>query len=140
MLIYQILADLVVVVHFTFVAVVIFGLLAVLIGAVLRWRWIRSFWFRLVHFLMILVVVVQALLGIVCPLTTLENHLRRLGGSQPYPGSFIGHWVDAVLFYQAPPWVFTLCYCLFGVVVLATLILVPPRWPSARPTPRRTTR
>jgi hypothetical protein len=32
-----------------------------------------------------------------------------------------------LLFFDAPPWVFTLCYTLFGVVVLAMLWCAPPK-------------
>ena len=133
MLIYRILADVVVVLHATYVAAVILGLLAILLGAVLRWRWIRSFWFRMIHLAMIGVVVFQAVAGITCPLTSLENHLRRLGGDEPYPGSFIGHWVHELLMIDnVEPWVFTFYYSLFGAVVLLTLVLAPPRWPWSR--------
>ena len=41
---------------------VIGGLLVVLVGALFRWHWVRNFWFRAIHFLMITVVVVESLL------------------------------------------------------------------------------
>jgi hypothetical protein len=126
MKVFDYLADAVVVFHATYIGFVIFGLLAILVGALLRWKWVRNFWFRTIHFLMILVVVVQALLGVICPLTTLENYWRGKGGGDVYTGSFIGHWVHELIFYQASPWVFTVCYCVFGAIVLATLVLVPP--------------
>jgi hypothetical protein len=132
MAIYRFLADVVVVVHAAYIAFVVFGLLAILVGLALRWKWVRNFWFRTIHFLMIAVVVVQAVGGILCPLTTLEKHLRLKGGEATYTGSFIGHWVHELIFYRGPPWVFTVCYCAFGAVVLLTLYLAPPRWPWAR--------
>jgi hypothetical protein len=132
---YRVLADVVVVVHAAFVGTVVLGLLLILVGLALRWRWVRNFWFRAVHFLMIAVVVGQALLGIVCPLTTLENHLRELGGQEPYPGSFIGYWAHELIFYDGPPWAFTLGYCIFGAAVLTTLLAAPPRWPWRKSPP-----
>ena len=33
------------------------------------------------------------------------------------------------MFFSAPGWVFTTCYCLFGLLVVLTLLLAPPRWP-----------
>jgi hypothetical protein len=126
---YNYLADAVVVIHAAYVGFVIVGLLAILLGELRRWKWVRNFWFRTIHFLMILIVVVQALFGVMCPLTTLEQSLRDKGGSEVYAGSFVGHWVNELLFYEAPAWVFTVCYTIFGAIVLATLIAFPPRWP-----------
>jgi hypothetical protein len=34
-----------------------------------------------------------------------------------------------VMFFEAPEWVFTLGYCLFGLLVLLALIFAPPRRP-----------
>jgi hypothetical protein len=115
-------------VHFTYIAFVVFGLLAILIGLACDWRWVRSPWFRVAHLVAIAIVAAQALLGKVCPLTTLENALRVRGGQESYPGAFIGYWAHRLTFYQAPPWVFTTCYALFGLAVLGTFVLGPPRW------------
>lgn len=131
--VYRVLADAVVVVHAGYVAAVVAGLLLVLAGIVRRWSWIRNFWFRLLHLAMIGIVVVQSLLGTTCPLTTLENYWRTLGGGRPYPDSFLGYWAHRLIFCDAPPWVFTLGYCLFGAVVAATWIMAPPRWPRSEP-------
>lgn len=124
---YKLAADLVVVLHAGYVAFVVLGQLAVLIGMLCRWAWIRNPWFRWLHLTAIAIVVVEALLGIVCPLTTLETWLRKRGGEAAYSGDFVGYWVHELLFFDAPPWVFTLVYAAFGLVVLATLWLVPPR-------------
>jgi len=129
---YNYLADAVVILHAAYIGFVIFGLLAILVGVVFRWKWVRNFWFRAIHFLTILIVVVQALAGVMCPLTTLENHLREKGGSEVYTGSFVGHCLDELIFVEAPSWVLTICYCAFGALVLATLVLFPPRWPWSK--------
>lgn len=122
-------ADLVVIVHAGFIAFVLVGLLLVWIGIAARWEWIRNPWFRGVHLLAIAFVVLQAYLGIVCPLTEWENALRVRGGQQAYGETgFIQHWLHALIFFSAPPWVFTLCYTLFGLLVIGTLLLAPPRF------------
>jgi len=125
---YNYLADAVVVIHASYLGFVVLGFLAILLGVLLRWKWVHNLWFRSVHLLMILVVVFQALAGIVCPLTTLEKYWRTKGGGEVYAGHFVGHWVHELIFFDAPPWVFTVCYCLFGAVVVATAVLFPPRW------------
>jgi hypothetical protein len=66
--------------HFAYVTFVIVGLILTLVGAVLHWRWVRNFWFCLMHLSMIGVVVLEAWCGVVCPLTTWENELRELAG------------------------------------------------------------
>ncbi len=129
MMIYSLLADAVGLVHAAFVQCVAAGLLVILLGAGLGWGWVRNFWFRTGHLLAIGVVVAQALLGVLCPLTTLEKRLRIAAGDATYPGSFVAYWAHRLIFYDAPTWVFTVCYCLFGAVVLATLLLWPPRLP-----------
>jgi hypothetical protein len=128
MVVYRILADLVVLVHGTVVLFVVLGLVAILVGRLLQWQWIRNRWFRGVHLAAIGIVVAQAWAGVVCPLTTLENELRRRAGEATYPGSFIGYWAHELLFFEAPPWVFTTAYTVFGLAVLASMLWAPPRW------------
>lgn len=129
---YSFLADLVVVLHAIFVGVVVFGLLAIWIGALCRWRWVRNFWARLVHLGMIGFVAVEAAFGVTCPLTTLERYLRRLAGESVAQGSFMGRLAHHILFYDAPQWIFNAAHIVFGIVVLLTFLLIPPRWPRRR--------
>ncbi len=130
--IYRLLADIIVVIHAAYVGFVVLGLLAILLGILFRWEWIRNFYFRLIHLIMIGVVAAESLLGIVCPLTVWENQLRRLGGGDPHPEGFIAYWAHELLFFEAPSWVFTLSYCLFAALVVATWLLAPPHWPRTR--------
>jgi hypothetical protein len=129
---YRFLADLVVAGHFAYVAFVVVGMAAILAGIALRWSWVRNFWFRTVHLLMIGVVVAESLCGVVCPLTTWEDRLREADGESAAPGSFIGRWAHELLFVDAPPWLLTTCYVAFGLAVLAVFILAPPRRPRLR--------
>lgn len=124
---YQLLADAVLLLHFGVVLFVIGGLVLVVVGNLRGWRWVNSLWFRLAHLLAIGVVVAQAWLGEVCPLTTLESWLRVKAGAPSYSKSFIEHWVQHLLFYEAPSWVFTLAYTVFGLLVLASWWYFPPR-------------
>lgn len=85
---YGTLAVMVVVFHLAFIVFVTFGgLLAV------RWRrapWLHlpaAFWGTMVE-----------LTGGVCPLTPLENRLREAAGSGAYPGSFIEHYLLAIVY------------------------------------------
>jgi polyferredoxin len=134
---YSALADVVVVLHASYVAFVIFGELAILVGILLRWSWIRNRTFRLLHLAAIGVVVCESWSGITCPLTTWEDWLRSRAGQTVEEGDFIGRWVHHALFYRADPWIFTLIYSAFGGLVVLSLILSPPRWRSAPSLPAK---
>lgn len=124
---YQLLADVVLLLHFGVVLFVVGGLILVVAGNMRGWDWVNHLWFRLTHVAAIGVVVAQAWLGQICPLTTLESWLREQAGSPSYSQSFIEHWVERILFYQAPFWIFTLAYTGFGLLVLAAWWYFPPR-------------
>lgn len=123
---YQFLADAVLVFHFGLVVFIVAGLAIIVFGHRCGWRWIDGWGFRVAHLVAIGVVVVQSWSGRVCPLTTLEAWLRTRAGQQPYAGSFVEHWVQRILFYDAPGWVFVLTYTVFGLLVLAAWWRYPP--------------
>jgi len=125
---YQLLADAVLLLHFGIVLFVVGGLALVVAGNMLDWPWVNSLWLRLAHTMAIGIVVAQAWLGEVCPLTTLESWLRAQAGSPSYSKSFVEHWVERLLFYEAPAWVFTLAYTVFGLLVVAAWWYFPPRY------------
>jgi polyferredoxin len=119
-------ADAVLVLHFSFVAFVIGGLILTIVGNLRAWTWVNGLWFRLAHLIAIAVVVAQAWLGAACPLTTLEMWLRANARAATYGGGFIEHWLQRLLYYDAPAWVFTSGYTLFGLLVVATWWRFPP--------------
>jgi len=125
--IYLFLADSILVIHMLFVLFIFFGLLLIFAGKLFMWPWVRNPWFRLAHFIGIAVVVLQSWLGVICPLTTWEMALRSKAGNTVYAGSFISHWLTELLYYQAPEWVFVVCYTVFGVLVGASWFWVHPR-------------
>ncbi len=82
------LANLVVLVHLGFVVFVCLGGVAVL-------RWPRLAW---LHVPAAAWGVLIELTGWVCPLTPLENTLRRSAGEAGYEGGFIHHYITKVLY------------------------------------------
>jgi len=123
---YRLLADAVLFAHLAVVVFMVGGLVLVLVGNVQHWRWVNSLLFRVAHLVAVGVVVIQAWLGELCPLTILESWLREQAGEAAYAASFIEHWVQRVLYYEAPLWVFTLVYTVFGLLVAATWWYFPP--------------
>ncbi len=131
------LADAVLLLHVLFVAFVVGALLLVLIGGWRGWRWVRNPWFRIAHLMAIGFVVAQTWLDQVCPLTTLEMELRANAGDVVYAGSFIGHWLQALLYYRAPNWAFAVVYSVFALAVVLAWTWVRPRpFGRKRSTPR----
>lgn len=124
---YSLLADLVLLVHFAIVLFVVGGLLLIVLGNVQGWPWVNTPWFRALHLLAISIVVAESLMGIECPLTTLENWLRIKAGQGVYQGSFIQFWVHQVMFYRASGWVFATVYSAFAALVVAAWWRWPPR-------------
>ncbi|HEX9185420.1 MAG TPA: DUF2784 domain-containing protein [Burkholderiales bacterium] len=116
-------ADALLVVHFAIVVFIVGGLVLTWAGALLGWKWVRNPWFRYAHLGAIAFVALEALVGMMCPLTVWEDALR--GGSRP--DSFIGRWVQRLLYYRAPEWVFTTLYVGWAAATALTLWLVPPR-------------
>lgn len=126
------LADLVLLLHGALVLFVLAGLPLIAGGNLAGWRWVNHWWFRLAHLLAILIVVAESWLGIACPLTTLEIWLRSRAGQAAPVDSFIGYWLQRLLYYHFPPWVFVTAYTVFGLLVLLAWWRFPP---SSRRTP-----
>lgn len=125
--IYLLAADLILLLHILFVAFVVIGMLLIFIGKVRNWYWIRNPWFRLLHLAAITVVVIQSWFGLICPLTNIEMALRSRAGDTVYSGSFISHWLEKILYYQLPPWVFVISYMIFAAIVISSWFWIRPR-------------
>jgi hypothetical protein len=87
-MLYRWAADLVVVVHFAFI-------LFVTTGSILAWRWPRLLW---LHIPAVVYGIALVTIGFDCPLTTLENSLRRRGGEQAYTGGFVNRYLRDVIY------------------------------------------
>jgi hypothetical protein len=85
---YRILVAVVVGFHLGFVLFVVLGGLLVLRWPRLAWLHLPSaVWGALIEFE-----------GWICPLTPLENHLRRASGTAEYGGGFVEHYLLPVLY------------------------------------------
>lgn len=124
---YQVLADAVLLLHFGIVIFVVLGLPVIHLGNRVGWSWVNLLWWRLAHLAAIGVVVVQAWLGKFCPLTVLESSLREQAGQLRYEQSFVEHWLQRVLYYEAPMWVFAMAYTGFALLVALAWWRYPPR-------------
>ncbi len=135
MLMYRIFADIVVAVHLALVGFIVIAMAAIVLGIVLKWRWVRNFYFRTVHLAMIAIVVEKTILGVSCPLTDWEDQLRERAGETVLEGTFIGRLLHGILFWNVPQSTLAIFYYLFGLAVLLAFIFAPPRWPWKRTGP-----
>lgn len=121
-MIYRLLTDLVVGIHFAFLLFVVGGgLLA------RRWRWLMP-----VHLLAAAWgVYVEVMPGIICPLTPLENAFAMRAGESGYRGSFIERYLVPVLYPEGLTR--ELQFALAGVVVLVNVVIYA--WPRRRTQP-----
>jgi Protein of Unknown function (DUF2784) len=85
---YQAGADVVVVVHLLFICFVVGGVF-------LAWRWPRIIW---AHIPAVVYGALVEFAGFTCPLTVLENDLRRHAGEAGYRGGFIDHYLVKVIY------------------------------------------
>jgi hypothetical protein len=86
--VYRTLADLLVVAHLAFVLFVVLGALLVRARTWVAW----------VHLPAAVWGVAVEINGWICPLTPLENHLRRMGGAAGYDGGFVERYLLPVLY------------------------------------------
>ncbi len=124
---YLLAADMILIVHVSFVLFVVVGAMAIYAGHWLSWEWVRHYWFRVLHLAAILVVVLQSWASLICPLTTWEMELREKAGDATYEGAFIQHWLHTLLYFEAPGWVFAVIYTLTGGIIIASWFIVPPK-------------
>jgi hypothetical protein len=87
-MIYRVLADAVVVLHFAFVVFLV-------IGGLLALRWPKVLW---LHVPTVAWGAFIVTFSITCPLTPLERSLRARGGGDRYEESFVERYVEGILY------------------------------------------
>ncbi len=118
------LATAILVVHLAVVAFNVGGLVLVPLGGWLGWRWVRLYWLRLLHLLSLAVVALQALFGRACILTIWQFDLARGGAGEAPP--MIAAWIDRLLYWPLPHWVFVTAYVAVFAYTLLLWRWVPP--------------
>lgn len=122
-MLYRLLADLTVLVHFAFIVFVVGGALLVVRWPRLVWLHVPcAVWGSWIEFT-----------GRICPLTPLENHFRRLAGASGYEGGFIEHYILPVVY---PAGLTPRVQVVLGLLVVAVNLLlytwIVTRWRRGR--------
>jgi hypothetical protein len=119
----SLIADIVLFSHFCVVIFVTFGFFLIPIDYKLGWGWITNTKLRIFHSGMMVFITLETLLGITCPLTSIENNLRGIYQSK----SFIGYWIEQVIYWDFPILFFIILYCILLGWTLLMWQLFPPR-------------
>jgi hypothetical protein len=121
------LAGVVLSLHLGVIVFNLFGLVAIPLGGWLGWRFVRLAWWRWPHLASMALVAAQAVAGRACFLTLLQESLAGGGASGP---PLIMGFVNHLIYWPLPLWVFAAVYVVLFVYVLALLWLVPVKRPG----------
>jgi len=124
------IADAVLVMHFGIAAYITLGMVVIPLGAAMGWRWVRMRLLRLLHLGAVAFVAFEAVLGIACPLTLMEDALR---GAVRGDDGFVERWLGRILYWDFPAWVFTASYVLLALLAWMMWHRVPPDRAKPRP-------
>ena len=126
--IWAVLADVLLGLHVGIVVFIVGGLLLIWAGAALGRPWVRNRCFRRLHLGAMGVVLLQALVGVICPLTQWEAYLRERAGQPTYgEATFMQYWLQRLLYQDWSPATFTVLYLFFFVAMVLTYRFIPPR-------------
>jgi hypothetical protein len=128
------LSQLVLAAHLVVILFNVFGLVAIPLGAWRAWPFVRVYWWRALHLVSFAIVAVQSAVGAACFLTIWQAGLREGAGFPASDDPLIQRWVESLIFWPLPIWVFSGLYIGLFVYTLALWRLVPP---ARRKRPRR---
>jgi len=115
-MLFRLLADIIVILHFGFI-------LFVVCGGVLALRWRAFIW---LHLPAVLWGVIIEWSGWICPLTPLENLLRYKAGQTVYSGGFVEHYILPIIY---PDFLTRKIQIVIGIlVILINLIIYVAVW------------
>jgi hypothetical protein len=120
----SLLSDIVLVIHFTWILFIILGLPVALAFGMRR--------LRIIHAVALVGTVVMQVTGTICPLTHIEEYLRRAAAPGfSYGGSFIITWLRHLIYIEDIGVSLVIIYILTGIY-LAFVILSWFLWPLSR--------
>ena len=103
------ISDVVLVFHFIIIKFMCFGFFLVPIGYKMKWIWLSNLKLRFFHLSLICFVTIEAIIGMTCPLTIIENIFNE----NKYSQSFIKFWVSKIIYWDLPTLFFIILYIFF---------------------------
>jgi hypothetical protein len=113
-------------IHFVVVLFVVSLPFLVLVGSRRDWAWVRNPWLRYSHLAILAYVLINALRGEWCFLTTWESRLRESAGQSVEQASFIGRLLHRIVFIDVDLVYINAATMIFSCFVLVSLIAVKP--------------
>ena len=101
------LADIVLIVHFILIIFITFNFFLIPVGYVKNWKWTKSLKIRVIHLFLVAFVMAETILGLLCPLTIIENNLRLNFHNEQ---SFVAYWLSKIIFWEINNIIFILIY------------------------------
>lgn len=124
---WALLADFLLIIHIGIVFFIVGGLLLIWLGAIFKWRFVRNRVFRYLHLGLMGIVLLETVVGMICPLTEWEAALRERAGQQAYGGdTFMQYWLQQLLYWDWSPMTFMAVYALVFAAILIALWVIPP--------------
>ncbi|MFL2932172.1 MAG: DUF2784 family protein [bacterium] len=117
------IADFILALHFLIAVFITSGFFIIPVGYKLKWNWCKSFKIRTIHTIAILIVTAETVLGITCPLTSIENSFRGIYNSE----SFLSYWFREILYWNLPMELFLFVYSVCLIWTIAMWKLFPPK-------------
>lgn len=126
-MIYKILADAIVVIHFIWILFMLLGFILTLLGF-----WQKGFFdrwlLRTIHLFGIAYVSLLAIMGKYCPITVWENILReKYDFTLTYPGSFMIHYAEKLVYPDVNPLIIQIPTTFIAVFIVLIFIFRPPK-------------
>ena len=118
----DIFADTILYIHFIIAFFIVSLFFLIPFGYKLKWSWIKNRKIRLIHIILIFFVTLEAIMGITCPLTIIENDLRGIIVSN----SFVNTWINKILFFDFPREYFLITYTLCSLWTTLIWVKFPP--------------
>ncbi|MCK5014967.1 MAG: DUF2784 domain-containing protein [Candidatus Omnitrophica bacterium] len=126
MMLYKVLADLIVAIHFVWILFMLIGAIFTLSGFFYK-RFFDWWLFRTLHLCGIIYVGLLALLREYCPLTILEYTARaKFNPDLTYPGSFIVYYIEKLVYPDVNPSIILVSTTFIAVFTIVVFIFKPP--------------
>ena len=90
------IADIILVIHFCIVIFITSGFLLIPIGYKINWALPKNRRLRMLHLGLMMFVTLETILGVTCPLTSIENELRGILETE----TFIRHWIKKIIYWN----------------------------------------
>ena len=116
-------ADTILILHFLVIIFIISLYFLIPYGYSKNWKFVKNYKIRLAHLMLIFFITLETFLGIICPLTTLENDLR----GQSYSETFISFWISKVIYWDLPTTFFIVIYTIFLIFAIILWLKFQPK-------------